>query len=185
MSKVKAKNYGYQSKKTEEPPRISKKTSYMILAGIVVLLGLFAVLILVEKGLENQIIVKNKSSHNITKLHFWYEDAEGNCLDVMTFDEGVKAKERISESTEELALSELSGEAFLSVRIEFEDGGSAVVQTGHFLYGFNGRISFEVSDTKREELALHLKAGEGLFNSSAVTGCDDVYYINPKDGYIE
>ena len=184
MSKVKAKNYEYQSKKTEETPRINKKVSYIALAGIVALLLLFAVLILVEKGMENKIIVKNKSSHNITKLHFWYEDAEGACLDVMSFD-GVKAKDRIKESIEELALSELAGEAFLSVRVEFEDGGSAVVQTGHFLYGFNGRISFEVSDTKGEELALHLKAGEGLFNSSAVTGCDDVYYINPKDGYIE
>ncbi len=184
MSKVKAKNYGYQSKKTEETPRVSKKTGYIALAVLGAFLLLTVVLILVEKGLENKIIVKNKSSHNITKLHFWYEDEEGACLDIMSFD-GVKAKDRISKSTEELALSELAGEAFLSVRIEFEDGGSAVVQTGQFLYGFKGRISFEVSDTKGEELELHLKAGEGLFNSSAVTGCDDVYYINPKDGYIE
>ena len=134
---------------------------------------------------KDMYVVFTEAGDQNVEITVQYEDAEGNCLDVMTFDEGVKAKERISESTEELALSELSGEAFLSVRIEFEDGGSAVVQTGHFLYGFNGRISFEVSDTKREELALHLKAGEGLFNSSAVTGCDDVYYINPKDGYIE
>ena len=59
------------------------------------------------------------------------------------------------------------------------------MQTGQFLYGFKGKISFEIADTKGEDLIIRLKAGEGLFNSTTVTGCDDVYYINPKNGYIE
>ena len=79
----------------------------------------------------------------------------------------------------------MQGEAWLSVYITFEDGGEALLQTGQFLYGFEGEISFELADTDDEELIVRLKAGEGLFNSTAVTGCDDVYYINPKDGYIE
>lgn len=184
MSKAKAKNYEYKSKKTKDAPRISKKTGYIASGILGIFLLLVVVLVCIEKGMENKIIVKNKSSHNITKLNFWYEDANGGITDIMDFG-AVDSKEKITESTESLALSELAGDAWLSVQIEFEDGGKAVLQTGQFLYGFNGKISLEIADTKGEELILHLKAGEGLFNSTAVTGCDDVYYINPKDGYIE
>lgn len=184
MSKVKAKNYGYQSKKAEDKPKLSKKTVYIISAVVSVLLLTVIALLCIEKSMENKIIVKNKSSHNITDLYFWYEDANGAITESMDFG-AVAAKEKISKSTEELALSELEGDAWLSVEIAFEDGGEVLVQTGQFLYGFNGKISLEIADTKNEELIVRLKAGEGLFNSTAVTGCDDVYYINPKDGYIE
>lgn len=184
MSKVKAKNYGYQSKNVEEKPKLSKKT--IGIAGALIALCLLTVITLlcIEKSMENKIIVKNKSSHNITKLNFWYEDANGEITEIKDFG-SVAAKEKISESTAGLALSELQGDAWLSVEIAFEDGGEALVQTGQFLYGFDGKISFEIADTKDEELIIRLKAGEGLFNSTAITGCDDVYYINPKDGYIE
>ncbi len=182
MSKVKTNNYVYQSKKEDAVPK--GKHSKLILAAVVLGLVLITVisLLCIEKGMENKLVVKNKSSHNITELQFWYEDANGDITDIMTFDE-VKAKESIKESTEGLALSELQGEAWLSVWVVFEDGGEALVQTGQFLYGFDGKISFEIADTKDEDLIVRIKAGEGLFNSTAITGCDDVYYINPKDGY--
>lgn len=185
MSKTKTNNYVYQSKKkTEEMPRTNFKKLYLALVALGFLLLAVVVLLCVEQGMENKLMIHNRSSHNITKLQFWYEDANGEIIDIMDFED-ITSKEKIKESTEELALSELLGDAWLSVYMVFEDGGEALVQTGQFLYGFEGKISFELCDTKDEELLLRLKAGEGLFNSAAITGCDDVYYINPKDGYIE
>lgn len=184
MSKVKTNNYVYQSKKEDEAPRISNKKLYLILAAIGVVIAGVVALICIEKSMENKLVVNNKSSHNITGLQFWYEDANGDYIDIMEFD-SVASKEKVKVSTEELALSELQGDAWLSVQIKFEDGGEALLQTGQFLYGFDGKISFEIADTKDEELIVRIKAGEGLFNSTTITGCDDVYYINPKDGYIE
>lgn len=184
MSKVKTNNYVYQSKKEEEAPRRNNKKLYFWIAAIVALLAVVVALICIEKSMENKLVVNNKSSHNITGLQFWYEDANGDYIDIMEFD-SVAAKEKIKESTEDLALSELTGEAWLSIQIKFEDGGEALLQTGQFLYGFDGKISFEIADTKDEELLVRIKAGEGLFNSTTITGCNDVYYINPKDGYIE
>ena len=184
MSKVKAKNYTYQSKKVEEAPRKNYKKLYLALAALGVLLLIAAVLVWVESTMQNKLIVKNKSSHNITALQFWYEDENGEYIDIMEFD-SLAAKEERTESTEDLALSDLIGNAWLSVYVAFEDGGDAMLQTGQFLHGFDGRISFEIADTDDEELIIRLKAGEGLFNSTVITGCDDVYYINPKDGYIE
>ena len=184
MSKVKTNNYMYQSKKEAEAPRRSNKKRYVLLAAIVVLLAGVGSLVCIEKSMENKLVVNNKSSHNITGLQFWYEDANGDYIDIMEFD-AVAAKEKVKASTEELALSELTGEAWLSIQITFEDGGEAFLQTGQFLYGFDGKISFELADTKDEEVLVRIKAGEGLFNSTAITGCDDVYYINPKDGYTE
>lgn len=183
MSKVKTNNYMYQSKKKEETPRMSPKKLYFVLAAIGVFLATVVILICIENSMANKLVVNNKSSRNITGLHFWYEDAEGGCVDIMKFD-SIAPKQKIKESTEELALSELLGDSWLSVQIEFEDGGMALVQTGQFLYGFEGKISFEIADAD-EEVIVRLKAGEGLFNSTAITGCDDVYYINPKNGYIE
>ena len=184
MSKVKTNNYVYQSKKAEETPRFTNMKLYFIIAAIVAVLAGVVALVCVEKSMENKLVVNNKSSHNITGLQFWYEDSNGDYIDIMEFD-SVASKQKIKESTESLALSELQGEAWLSILINFEDGGEALLQTGQFLYGFNGKISFEIADTKEEELLVRIKAGEGLFNSTTITGCDDVYYINPKDGYIE
>ncbi len=186
MSKVKAKNFEYQSKKKaeEETPRKSNKVFYIVLALICAFLVCFVALVCVEKSMENKIIVDNRSSHNISKLTFWYEAEEGEVTDIMEFS-NVGSKEKRTESTEELALSELTGEAWLSVLIEFETGEESLIQTGQFLYDFGGKISFELEDTKDEDLMVRLKAGEGLFNSSARTGCDDVYYINPADGNVQ
>ena len=184
MSKLKTNDYVYHSKKTEEAPRGNFKTLYFALAALGVFLLLFVILICVENGMANRLTVKNKSSHDITQLRFWYEDASGSVTDIMDFEDVLSKTER-NESTENLALSELVGDAWLSVYIKFKDGGEAILQTGQFLYGFEGKISFEIADTKGEDLIIRLKAGEGLFNSTTVTGCDDVYYINPKNGYIE
>ncbi len=184
MSKLKTNDYAYHSKKQEEATRGNSKKLYFIVAALGLFLLLFVVLMCVENGMANKLTVKNKSSHDIEQLRFWYEDKNGEITDIMDF-ENLKAKTEINESTENLKLSELVGDALLSVYIKFKDGGEAVIQTGQFLYGFEGKISFEIVDTEEEDLIIRLKAGEGLFDSATVTGCDDVYYINPKDGYIE
>lgn len=185
MSQAKRKDFNYQSKNIPDKPHITKKMRNLLIAVASVAVVMIVVLLCVENNMKNKIVVKNKSSHNITSMKFWYEDENGGITDVMDLG-ALKAKEKVSKSTESLALSELIVEdACLSVYIIFEDGGKALVQTGHFLYDFDGKISLVISDTEDEELMLHLKAGEGLFNSSSTTGCDDIYYVNPKDGYIE
>lgn len=184
MSKVKTNNYMYQSKKEAEAPKANYFKVYALLAALVVVILGAVALVLVEKGMVNKLVVNNKSSHAITGLQLWYEDDNGPITEVMDVG-AVASKEKKKTSTEELALSELQGEAWLSVYVTFEDGGEALLQTGQFLREFDGKIRFELADTKDEELTVRLKAGEGLFDSTAVTGCDDVYYINPKDGYIE
>jgi len=184
MSKLKTNNYVYHSKKKEEAPCSNYKKLFVLLAVLSAFFLLFVVLLFVENKMENKLIVKNKSSHDIEQLRFWYEAENGDIIDIMTFSDLVSKTEK-NESTESLALSELVGDAFLSVYIKFKDGGEAVLQTGQFMYGFEGKISFEIADTKGEDLIIRLKASEGLFGSTTVTGCDDVYYINPEDGYIE
>lgn len=184
MSKVKVRNYEYQGKKSEEKIVPNKKLRNIIIGGGALVVFLLVVLVIIESGLKNKIVIRNRSSHNITSLQLWYEDNYGTMTEVMDFGK-VPAKKKVTESTEKLKLSEIQGEAWLTVQIAFEDGGEAVLQTGQFLNGFNGRIRLEISDTKAEEVMLRLQAGEGLFNSTAATNCDDVYYINPKDGYIE
>ena len=184
MSKLKRNDYAYHSKKVKEVSCGSHKKLHLAIAVLGLILLVSVILICIESGMANKLIVKNKSSHNITELRFWYEDENAEITDIMAFKDVLSGTER-KESTEGLALSELVGDAWLSVYMKFEDGGDAILQTGQFLYGFEGKISFEIVDTDGEDLIIRLKAGEGLFNSATVTGCDDVYYINPKDGYIE
>lgn len=184
MSKVKARNYGYRSKKEEEKPRFSKKSRNRFIAvAALLLIGIFA-LFCIEPGLENKLVINNRSSHTIKKMHLWYEDSKGEITDIMSLEE-ISPKQKITESTEGLGISELLGDAWLSVQIVFEDGGEAILQTGQFLYDFEGKISLEIADTDSEDLMLHLQAGEGLFNSTSTTKCDDIYYINPESGYVE
>ena len=184
MSKVKAKNYMYQSKKKEETPQKSKKSMFMLIAAVGILIAVAVVLICVERSMGNKIVINNKSSHKITELELWYEDDLGDYVDLMKF-ENVEAKDKIKTSMPEVDLTELDENICLSVYITFEDGGNTFLQTGEFLPDFAGKITFELSDSKDEDLILRLKAGEGLFQSTLDTGCDDVYYINPKDGYID
>lgn len=184
MSKLKTNDYAYHSKKKEETSGQGFKKLLLMSAILCVCVISVIILICIEKGMANKLIVENKSSYEIEQLRFWYEAENGECTDIMNF-ENIGSKFEIKESTESLALSELTGNSFLSVYVKFKDGGEAVIQTGQFLSGFEGKISFVIADTKGEDLIIRLKAGEGLFNSTTVTGCDDVYYINPKNGYIE
>lgn len=184
MSKLKAKNFEYQSKKAEEPVSKNDKIIFIVLALICAFIVFFIALVCVEKSMENKIIIKNKSSHNISKLSFWYEDEEGGAIDIMEFSD-VNSKDKVTESTESLELSKLTGEAWLSVQIEFDNGEESLIQTGQFLYDFEGRIIFELEDAEDGDLLARLKATEGLFQSSTRTGCDDVYYIDPADGNVQ
>ncbi len=184
MSKVKAKNYMYQSKKKNETPQKSNKSLIVLIAVVAFVIIAAVALICIEQSMDNKIVVNNKSSHKITELEFWYEDDLGDYVDLIKF-ENVNAKDKIKTSTPEVDLTELDENICLSVHITFEDGGKTFLQTGEFLPDFAGKITFEISDSKDEDLILRLKAGEGLFNSTLETGCDDVYYINPKDGYID
>lgn len=161
----------------------SGKLAFILLSvGIVVL---FIVLICVEAFMGNKITIRNKSSHKIASLKIWYEDDIGTITDdILEFSE-IESKAKIVESIKSLGLSELRGQAWLTVRIRFEDGGEAELQSGQILNDFKGRLSLEVSDTSGEEILLRMKAGEGIFNSSSATDCDDAYYINPQNGYVE
>jgi hypothetical protein len=148
---------------------------------------LFSVLIVIlaciEPLLKNKIVIKNKSSHKISALKIWYEDEEGPITEVLSFTD-VSGK-KITRSIKELGIDKFLGEAWITIEISFEDGGNALLQTSHFLNQFEGKLDFEISNTKTEEVKFHVQASEGLFNSTATTGCDDIYYINPTNGYIE
>ena len=185
MSQAKKKDFNYQSKNVPAGPRMTKKVRNILIAAAAVFVVTVTLLLCLESSMRNKIVVKNKSSHEITSMEFWYEDENGRITESMDLG-ALSAGEKVSKSTESLALSELFvGDAWLSVYLVFDDGGKALVQTGQFLYDFDGKISLVISDTDEEDLMLHLKAGEGLFNSASTTGCDDIYYVNPKDGYIE
>lgn len=184
MSKLKVRNYEYQGKREVKSVNPDKRVRNIVLAIAGILLAVFIVLVCIEPRLKNKLVIDNRSSHEITLLQIWYENGNGDISEVMRFDR-VGAKEKLTESTEKFKLSELVGDAWLTVQIAFADGGEAVLQTGQFLSNFEGKLSLEISDTASEELMLHLQAGEGIFNSTAVTDCNDIYYINPENGYIE
>lgn len=186
MSKLKTRNFEYQAKKEDESTLspTEKKVRIIIVCAVVLFVVLFAVLACVEAMFKNKLVINNKSSHKITSLEIWYEDAEEIVSEVLTVTD-IAANEKLTESIEALKISDLYGEAWLTLQITFEDGGEALLQTEQYLNGFEGKISFEISDTEYEDLELHLQAGEGIFNSTAITDCDDIYYIDPKNGYIE
>ena len=158
------------------------RNRFLIICGVVLLLVMF-LLMAIEPLLKNKVVIKNKSSHKITTLSFWYEDETGTFTEEQAFGE-VAPKERIKEDAA-IDLKEMVGTAWLTIKIAFEDGGEALIQTGEFTNTFEGRVKLDILDTKGEDLMLRLHAGEGLFNSTDANGCDVVYYVNPKDGYIE
>lgn len=184
MSKLKTRNFEYQGKQGKKSFFANKKLRNLFLGIGSALLLVLIILTCIEPLVKNKLVIHNKSSHRISSLQFWYEDDNGIISEVLSFED-IAAKEKISNSSEKLGLAGLYGAAWLTVKIAFEDGGEALLQTGQYLNDFEGKISFEIRDTRSEELELHLQAGEGLFNSTAVTECDDIYYINPKSGYIE
>ena len=186
MSKLKTRNFEYQAKKEDESKLspTEKKIRNIIIGAVALFVVLFAVLACIESMVKNKLVIHNKSSHKITSLEIWYEDDEAIVSEVLTVTD-IEAKEKLTESIEALKISDLYGEAWLTLQITFEDGGKALLQTEQYLNNFEGKISFEISDTEYEDLELHLQAGEGIFNSTAITDCDDIYYINPQNGYIE
>lgn len=159
-----------------------KGKAVLLILGIL-LFSIMILLILLEPMLKNKLVIRNKSSHRITKLMMWYEDSNGERTNVQDLI-GLMPSEN-KKINSEMELHSLTGTTWLTIQIAFEDGGEAVFQTGEFSTEFEGKITLEICDSKSEDLMLKLKAGEGLFNSSNGDGCDVMYYVNPKDGYIE
>lgn len=184
MSRKKVRNFEYQQNKKRKRLWENKviRTLFFVVFGV--LFVAFIVLACIEPTLKNKLVIENTSGHTITSMKIWYEDANGNTSKTMSF-ENLKQGKKISDSIKPLELDKFGGETWITLQIAFEEGGEALLQTGHFLNDFEGKISLIVSDAPSGDVKIHVRAGEGLFDSTAVTDCDDIYYINPKNGYIE
>lgn len=141
-------------------------------------------LVCIEPLFSNRFVVKNRSGHSIKSVTLWYEDDITRITEELSLAD-ISAGTTKKTSTKVLNLDKMVGQGWLTVAISFEDGGEAVLQSGQILNHFTGKLLLEIHDTKSDELEVHLKAGEGYINSSSSTGCDDVYYIDPTNGYVE
>ena len=98
MSKVKKKEFNYQSKTISEEPRMTKKMRNILIAIAAIVVVIIVVLLCIENSMRSKVVVKNKSSQNISSRKFWYEDENGIITDVMELG-AVDANQKVSKST--------------------------------------------------------------------------------------
>ena len=82
-------------------------------------------------------------------------------------------------------LGDLNDIASLTLAITFTGYDTVYLQSGLFYGDFDGNIDCKLSMDQDGDVILKLKASEGIFGSTAQTGCDDTFYINLTEGYVQ
>lgn len=146
--------------------KLNKGTLIMAAAaGLLVIIA--TVLLIIESGIGGQYTITNKTDKNITGLTIYFDDEEGNMLD-MLYEGSLKAGETIKDSYG-AAFNFSDLEANLAMLVQFEGEEELYVFDGFFNSPFDGNFEFEFYSTDERPYCLYMTAYTGLFKNTSAT----------------
>ena len=155
-----------------------------IVVGVTSVLFLIFVFIVAESLFAGNISVKNQSDYDIEQLVLYFESEEYEQTNMQTLPLIAKG-ESYETDLAEFDFGNLNTVASLTLAITFAGHDTFYLQSGLFYGDFDGNIDCNLSMDQDGDVILKLKASVGIFGSTAKTDCDDTFYINLTEGYIQ
>ena len=155
-----------------------------IVVGIASILFLIFVFIVAEALFDGKITVKNQSEYDIEKILLYFESEDYIQTNKQTLPFIAKNQEYQTDLTQ-FNLGDLNDIASLTLAITFTGYDTVYLQSGLFYGDFDGNIDCKLSMDEDGDVILKLKASEGIFESTAGTDCNDTFYINLTEGYVQ
>lgn len=155
-----------------------------IVVGVASILFLILVFIVAEALFAGKVSVKNLSDYDIEELALYFEceDLKQTNKQILPF---IAKGEEYQTDLAEYDFSNLYDVASLTLAITFAGQDTFYLQSGFFYDGFDGNIDCKLSMDEDGDVILKLKASKGIFGSTAQTDCDDTFYINLTEGYVQ
>lgn len=154
-----------------------------VTTAVAVLLLVFG-FIVVEALFKAKISVKNHSAYDIEKMVFYFEGEELQQTNAQELPLIAKDEE-YETGLADFDFSEMEGVSSLTLAITFAGYDTFYLQSGSFYESFDGIIDCKLSMDEDGDVILKLKASKGLFGSTAQTDCNDMFFINLTEGYVQ
>ena len=155
-----------------------------IVVGVASILFLVFVFIVAEALFAGKISVKNESDYDIEQLLLYFESADFEQTNMQTLPFIAKGQEYEADLMA-FDLDTLNNTASFTLAITFAGQDTFYLQSGLFYGNFDGNIDCKLSMDKDGDVILKLKASEGIFDSTARTDCNDTFFINLTEGYVQ
>lgn len=142
-----------------------------IIVGI--FLAVFVIGMIIENVNSEKIVICNDSGMDIEFIQVYFVDLNDEPHDILGLDSDLSLKNGEKYSAAFIPAEDINTEgAFLEVEVRFAGKNTIIENAGYFSRPFHGKISVSFDKTKNG-VSLDIKAGEGLFQSTANTKCDD------------
>ncbi|MDE6874760.1 MAG: hypothetical protein K2P87_09935 [Lachnospiraceae bacterium] len=143
-----------------------------IAAGAVVIV-LIVIALLVESANTKRIVIENDTDKDIESVRLYFENSDEDYF-FMSEDlvnTPVAAGEKYTGSFQPQTNIAAPG-YFLMIRVKFAGEEEIETYAGYFTRIFTGKISLDFTQ-KDDNVLMGIKAGDGLFNSTKYTDCDE------------
>lgn len=161
----------------EAPKSGTAKLPSRAIAAAAAVLAVVILLVVVEGVNSNRYSIRNDTGTDIEYITAYFEN-EGESFEYATgslFEQSIPAGEKVTGSFEKLDSPYLAG-SWLVVRVKFAGRDAVQRYAGYFTAAFNGKLKLAFRDDTETggEIELEIKAGEGLFQSTKRTSCDEI-----------
>lgn len=155
-----------------------------IVVGVASILFLVFVCIVAEALFAGKVSVKNNSDYDIEQILLYFESEDFEQTNQQTLPLIAKGQEYQTD-LEQFDLASLNNVASLTLAITFAGQDTFYLQSGLFYDNFDGNIDCKLSMDEDGDVILKLKASEGILGSTAGTDCNDTFFINLTEGYVQ
>ncbi len=152
----------------------AKKLPVKPIAAAAAVLSVIILVMAIEAVNTEKIVIKNNTSTEIEWIQLYFENTEEDSYDILPREANISvpAGGKYSGKFEAQPGLNLYG-SFLMIRVKFAGRDVAENYAGYFKRTFTGKIRIEFSDGENGIVLMKIKAGDGLFQSTKFTDCDE------------
>ena len=162
--------------KTVQKQQNKRKIPVKLISGTVVVFVLVIAVMTIEAKNTEKLVIKNNSAVDIESISLYFEDTEEEDYDILPRDAAVSVaagEKYTGKYTAQPGLNPYG--SFLMIRVKFAGREEVQTYAGYFTRTFTGKIKIEFMDSETDDnILMKIKAGDGLFQSTKFTDCDEV-----------
>lgn len=163
-----------QSGMKNEQERKKKGFPVKLLIVAVAVLALIILCVVIEAVNTRRLVIVNNTKSDIESIQLYFEDMDDRYFYILEDKEPLFVKAGGRYSGKFLSSQELAEDgSFLMIDVKFADREIARTYAGYFTRTFTGKLKLVFNDCEDGNISMDIKAGDGLFQTTQFTDCDE------------
>lgn len=158
----------------KENAKAKLKLPVKAIAAAAVVIVLLVIALLVESANTRRLVIYNETGKEIESIRMYFENTDEDFYFVSDdlINTSIPAREKYKGTFQTQSYTEAPG-YFLIIRVKFAGEEEVETYAGYFTRTFTGKIKLTFTEEDGNVL-MSIKAGDGLFQSTKYTDCDEV-----------